>query len=214
MDEIRKRFDIHADNQQRFRFEIRRDAKVFVFKLLYGGSAYGFANQWEMAHISTSERYWQDLIDVFYNKYKGVRAWHTAIVQEAMATGQLVMPTGRIFTFPQREIVRNAMFWRPKILNYPVQGTGADLVAIGRVAAWKRLRAAGIPALWQSTVHDSVDLDVPPEACYNVCRIVKQAINDIPVNFQRLFGVEFDLPVDCEISYGPNLKEQTPYVES
>ncbi len=79
---------------------------------------------------------------------------------------------------------------------------------------WKRLRKAGIPVLFQSTVHDSVDLDIPPETCYNsVCRIVKESIEDIPDNFYRLFGIKFDLPVTVEIGYGPNLKDQKPFNE-
>ena len=124
------------------------------------------------------------------------------------------MPTGRIFSFDRSEVARRTFFWRPKILNYPVQGTGADLVSIGRVSMWKRLRKAGLPALFQSTVHDSVDLDIPSDVCYNsCCKIVKASIEDIPINFYRMFGIKFDLPVSVEIGYGPNLKELTPYNE-
>ena len=122
------------------------------------------------------------------------------------------MPTGRRFDFDRSEVINREWFWRPKILNYPVQGTGADLVSIGRVTMWKRLKKAGLPVLFTSTVHDSVDLDTPKEVCYNsVCQIVKESIEDIPINFERLFNTKFDLPVTCEISYGPNLKDQTAY---
>jgi DNA polymerase I-like protein with 3'-5' exonuclease and polymerase domains len=119
-----------------------------------------------------------------------------------------VAPTGRAYTFPRADVAHREWFWRPKILNYPVQGLGADLVAIGRVTMWKRLRRDQIPVLFQSTVHDSIDIDC--EACYNsrVVEIVKQSIIDIPTNFYRLFGVEFDLPLNSEVSVGPNLKDQ------
>jgi hypothetical protein len=118
------------------------------------------------------------------------------------------MPTGRVYQFPRADVAHREWFWRPKILNYPVQGLGADLVAIGRVTMWKRLRKLGIPVLFQSTVHDSIDIDC--ESCYNirVVEIVKQSIIDIPTNFYRLFGVPFDLPLNSEVSVGPTLKDQ------
>src|ERR1700674_820641 len=114
------------------------------------------------------------------------------------------MPTGRRFEFDRADVAKRLWFWRPKILNYPVQGTGADLVAIGRVTCWKRLRALGLPHLWVSTVHDSLDLDISLdkglETCYNVCRLIKSSIEDVPTNFERLFEVKFDLPITANIS--------------
>lgn len=125
------------------------------------------------------------------------------------------MPTGRAYSFDRLDVAHRPWFWNSKILNYPVQGTGADLVAIGRVTCWKRLnkfKNPEYPLLFVSTVHDSLDIDVHP--WYNikeVCNIVRQSIEDIPTNFQRLFGVPFDLPVGCEIGYGQSLGELTKY---
>lgn len=207
--------DIHATNMQVFRIKDRRDAKIFVFKLLYGGTAWGFARQPDFAHISTSVKFWEKLIDTFYKKYSGVAAWHEQLVREVVNTGKLVMPTGREFHYPQRDVIDRIWFWRPKILNYPVQGTGADLVCIGRVTAWKRIRQAQLsPVYWQSTVHDSVDLDVAPNLVYNVCDVVDKSFRDVPKNFERLFGQKFDLPVNVEIEFGKNLKETTKYVSN
>jgi len=126
------------------------------------------------------------------------------------------MPTGRVYSFPREDVANRLWFWRPKILNYPVQGLGADLVAIGRVTAWKRLHKQNLPVFWQSTVHDSIDLDVDNdlETCYNICTIVKKAIQDVPLNFERLFNVPFDLPLNSEISIGPNLKDQKEWNET
>jgi DNA polymerase I-like protein with 3'-5' exonuclease and polymerase domains len=121
------------------------------------------------------------------------------------------MPTGRVYSWDRLDVVRRLWFHRPKILNYPVQGLGADIVAIGRVTCWKRLRKEGIPALFVSTVHDSIDIDV--ESCYNrrVCEIVDESFQDVPKNFYNLFGVEFDLPIKTEIAYGDNLGELKEY---
>lgn len=204
--------DLHTTNQKTFGLPDRTTAKRFTFKMLYGGSDYGFSVDPLFNHVSRDIKFWKNIIDEFYGKYKGIKQWHDTLVREVLSSGQLVMPTGRVYEFDRRDVARRDWFWVPKIKNWPVQGTGADLVAIGRVTMWKRLRKAGIPVLFQSTVHDSVDIDIPPEVCYNsVCKVIKQSIEDIPLNFQRLFGIKFDLPVSVEIGYGPNLSELTPF---
>lgn len=203
--------DMHSRNQRLFKLPDRTAAKRFVFKLLYGGTAFGYAVDPSYFHISRSKKFWEKRIDEFYKKYSRIAEWHEELVREVVNTGRLVLPTGREFAYPRKDVIDRLWFWRPKILNYPVQGTGADLVCIGRVAAWKRLRKAGLAVKWQSTVHDSIDIDTPLEMVYNVCRTVDNAIRDIPVNFERLFGVKFNLPVIAEIEYGPNLKDTTKY---
>ena len=195
-------------NQARFNLPERVLAKTFVFRLIYGGQAYSYAHDPAFTHVSKSQKYWQEIIDEFYAKYKGMAQWHVRLVQEALETGQYVAPTGRTYLYPRADVANREWFWRPKILNYPVQGLGADLVAIGRVAAWKRLRVARLPVLFQSTVHDSLDIDVKEEYNNRVMKIVKGAVEDIPLNFERLFSVSFDLPLKAEITSGPNLKEQ------
>lgn len=206
--------DLHSLNQRLFKLPDRVTAKRFVFKLLYGGTAYGYSVDPNYAHISTSLKFWEKRINEFYDKYRRIHEWHEELVSTVVNEGCLQMPTGRQWLFPQRDVIDRLWFWRPKILNYPVQGTGADLVCIGRVAAWKRLRKAGLTqALWQSTVHDSLDLDVDNslELVYNTIKVIDKAIRDIPINFERLFNVKFDLPVKAEISYGPNLKDLQAY---
>jgi DNA polymerase I-like protein with 3'-5' exonuclease and polymerase domains len=219
LEEIRSGTDIHDDNKTRFGLPDRRIAKIFVFRLLYGGQAGGFAKSHLFSHISTNKKFWQEVIDEFYSKYKGIAKWHEGLVRSVLDKGQLVMPTGRVYSFDRREVASREWYWRSKILNYPVQGTGADLVAIGRVALWKRLRKTNYKVLFVSTVHDSIDLDCnlgldkPEEVCYNICTVVKKAIEDIPTNFERLFGVPFDLPVGCEIGYGHSLGSLTPFTK-
>lgn len=211
--EIVDQVDIHENNKSRFNLPERRIAKIFVFRLIYGGQAYSYAHDSDFNHISKSQDYWQKVVDEFYAKYKGINSWHDTLVKQVLDKGMLTMPTGRTFVFDRSDVAKRLWFWRPKILNYPVQGTGADLVTIGRVTLWKRLRASGIPHLFVSTVHDSLDIEC--ESCYtsSISSIVKQSFEDVPTNFQRLFGVKFDLPVSVEIAYGPNLNALTPYKE-
>jgi DNA polymerase I-like protein with 3'-5' exonuclease and polymerase domains len=203
-EEIRNRVDLHTNNQKRFNLPDRLIAKKFQFRLLYGGSCWAYAYDREFNWISDDPKYWQKIIDEYYAKYAGVQAWHEQIVRTVEQTGRLVMPTGRVYEY-QPYLKRGEYVWpRTTILNYPVQGLGHDLMAIARVVAFKRLKPVDPRILFVNSVHDSIILDIPDELCYTCCSTLEKVFEDIPINFRRQFGVNFNLPMRAECKYGPN----------
>ena len=206
-EEVRDGVDFHESNRVRFGLPSRTVAKRFKFKLIYGASAYGYANDSDFIDVSTSKQFWQGIIDEYYSKYSGVQRWHKELVAEAAEHGIHRNPTGREYEYPSQDVVLRNWFWRPKILNYPVQGLGADLVMIGRVSFWNRINKLGLRCLPILSVHDSivVDVDSSLETCYNIGIILKECIEDIPKNFEKLFGIPFDLPLTAEIKQGMDL---------
>ncbi len=56
-----------------------------------------------------------------------------------------------------------------------------------------------------NTVHDSIIVDFDSKVCDNISivKIVDQCFTDIPLNFKKLFGVEFNLPMRVECQVGP-----------
>ena len=161
--------------------------------------------------VSTNEKFWQKVVDEFYAKYTGLANWHTSLMQEATTTGMLRMPTGRIFKYHPTERRGDLVWPRTTILNYPVQGTGADIMCIARVSFARRFKAANITGSLISTVHDSIVVDVADNEVDRVCKMFHEVFNDIPMNFKRIFGKEFNLPARCEVEYGRNLKEMTTW---
>lgn len=203
--EIWNNVDQHTDNQTRFGLPSRLIAKTFVFRLIYGGSAYSYANDTNFTDVSNSESFWQNVIDEFYNKYTGLGQWHKDIVAKAMRDRKLTMPTGRVYNY-EPEVKYGKVKWpRTKILNYPVQGLGADLMAIARVSLANRLKGMKDVKLI-NTVHDSIIVDFNDKVCDNISivRLVDKCFTDIPTNFKKLFGVEFNLPMRVECQVGPN----------
>ena len=201
-DEIWNNVDQHTDNQNRFGLPSRLIAKTFVFRLIYGGSAYSYANDNNFTDVSTSESFWQNVIDEFYTKYKGLGQWHKEIVATAMKDRKITMPTGRVYNY-EPEVKYGKVKWpRTKILNYPVQGLGADLMAIERVSLNNRLKDMKDVKLI-NTVHDSIIVDFDSKVWDNISivKIVDKCFTDIPLNFQKLFGVKFNLPmrVECQV---------------
>jgi len=199
-------FDTHEDNRKRLKLPTRLIAKTFLFRLIYGGSSYAYAHDPEFTHVSTSDKYWQKIIDEFYSKYTGLHRWHGSLMREVVRTGKVVVPTGREYAYAK---IRGE--WpRTTILNYPVQGLGADLMAIARVSLYNRLKPKKLSSKLVCTVHDSIVIDSPKGEIDDVVTTVNGVWKDIPRNFYRLFGVEFDLPLRCEILVGSdwgNLEE-------
>jgi DNA polymerase I-like protein with 3'-5' exonuclease and polymerase domains len=107
--------DIHEVNRDRFklggqRFVVgetkeaaaerkqgRLIAKIFKFRLIYGGTAYSYANDSDFMGVSSSEKFWQNIIDEYYAKYQGIRVWHDKLIDEAKRTGKIEVPSR---TFP------------------------------------------------------------------------------------------------------------------
>jgi DNA polymerase I-like protein with 3'-5' exonuclease and polymerase domains len=133
-------------------------------------------------------------------------------MQEATTTGMLRMPTGRIYHYSPEERRGDLVWPRTTILNYPVQGTGADIMCIARVSFARRFIQRGITGRLISTVHDSIVVDVEDHEVDKVCKMFHEVFDDIPMNFKRIFGVEFNLPTRCEVEYGKNLKEMQTWV--
>ena len=205
--EIWENVDQHTDNQKRFNLPSRLIAKTFVFRLIYGGSAFSYANDPNFKDIG-GEKFWEGVINEFYSKYDGLGKWHTKIVNDAKRDRKLTMPTGRIYNY-EPDIRRGQVVWpRTKILNYPVQGLGADLMSIARVSLANRLRGlVGVKLI--NTVHDSIILDYDEKICDNISlvKLVDKCFSDVPANFEKLFGVKFNLPMRVECQVGPNWKD-------
>lgn len=199
--EIRDGADLHTDNQNRFGLPSRLIAKIFNFRLLYGGSAYSYANDPEFMGISKSDKYWQDVIDAYYDKYRGIKEWHKRLVKEAVEKGKIISPTGREYRFEKY----NGSIKDTQVKNYIVQGTGADLMALARVSFYNRVKRAELKeCLLVNTVHDSIVVDINQKVCDNkvVARIMHEVFDDLPKNFEKLFLTPFNVPMECEVLMG------------
>jgi DNA polymerase-1 len=204
--EVRDGVDFHEENRRLLGFTERRDAKFFKFRLLYGTSAYGFTHDSLFIPISSSEKYWQEVIDKYYDKYQGIRKWHSELIATAMRDGQLEIPSGRIFPITPDYNKREP--WPHTIIkNYPVQGFGADLVMLARLQARKLMQQKQLRSLLISTIHDSIVADCPDDEVETMGRILNQAVEDVPRLCKQVFDYEFSLPMTAEVQYGPNKKE-------
>lgn len=210
-EEIRNEVDQHTENQKAFGLPSRLIAKKFVFRLIYGGSAYAYANDADFKDVGGDQDFWQNVIDKFYQKYEGIAQWHSDLMLEAMSKGCVTIPTGRVFTFTPVQKRRGMEWPRTQILNYPVQGFGADLMILARLEVDKRMKKNGNNlfslCLPVCTVHDSIVYDVPVGYVDSTANAIFAAWRAIPDSFFNSFGHVFDLPCKVEVSVGDNWKD-------
>lgn len=210
MEEIRNGVDQHTINQRTFNLPDRRIAKIFVFRLIYGGSEWSYSLDPDFNWISHQPRFWRKRIDAFYDKYQGIRNQHDKWMQEATTMGRISMATGRYYPFsPYIDRKGESQWPRTKIINYPVQGLAADICSIARVSLRQRITDARVKFI--STVHDSIVVDLPPDddLIQSTVDSFNNVFTDLPSNFEHIFGVKFNLPLKVEILKGNNLKDLT-----
>lgn len=152
------------------------------------------------------ERFWDSVIEAFYEKYAGIASWHRTILRTAKSEGKIVVPSGRYFPFAPEGPRGN---WpEPKIKNYPVQGMSSDIVMLVRAAIFRRLigrRDDGI--LLVNTVHDSILVDCKSEHVQFVARTFRDVFKELPKMIDRCFKTKFNVPMDCTIEVGTNYRD-------
>jgi DNA polymerase I-like protein with 3'-5' exonuclease and polymerase domains len=204
--EIIDKQDIHGNNQQAFKLPSRLIAKIFKFRLIYGGSAYSYAMDTDFKEVGLDQKGWQDVIDAYYAKYWGMAIWHKKLIEEAQLNGRLTIPSGRYFPIAPDYSKKDP--WPTTIIkNYPVQGFGADLVMLARLEFRKMFLASGLQGYIVSTIHDSIVVDTPGENVYNISLMLKDAIEKVPELCRQIWKYDFYLPLTCEVQAGMNKLE-------
>ena len=80
-------------------------------------------------------------------------------------------------------------------------------MAVARVAAHKRIKAAKIPCDWISTVHDDIKVDTQEKYVQPIVDIFHSVFDDLPKNLKAFFGYEWVVPMECECKIGMTLKD-------
>ena len=213
IEEVLGKQDVHSINEKAFTLPSRLIAKTYLFRTIYNrGKGYAFTVDPNFMHVSTSVDYWDEVGKKFYKKYKGVDECHLAwgrLVAEGLP---IIGPSGRFWSIPKGvgRFGESQIPWNT-LTNYPVQGTGADVMAVARVAFRNRLRQkewGTIPKL-RSTVHDSIVVDTPAYLREPIVNLFHQVFDDIPKIMKKLFDYDWVVPLDCECKWGPNMKDMT-----
>ena len=185
---------------------IRTVAKVFQFRLLYGGSAYGMYMDNTMPRYSRKK--WQTIVGDYAEKYNVLTHWQGNNIDHVHKSGGwLQIQTGRLFFFDRLPNVDfNGYYYEPaKIKNYPTQGFAtADITPLAMVKLKERAVQEQIKSYIILNVHDSVVWDLFEDEVEQVADLCVDVFNTLPKYLNEYFGINFNIPLTGEFEVGPN----------
>jgi len=208
--EILEGQDTHDLNRVAFSLPSRLVSKIYLFRTIYRGSGWSFANDPNFMHVSTSVKYWDQVNEKFYKKYKGIDLCHKEWGKLVTEGRSIVGPFGREWNISLGRDKKGELYIPWTVLtNYPVQGTGADVMLLARVSFSNRLKKKewGKEVKLVSTVHDSIVVDAPSYLLQEIVNLFHQVFDDLIKNFKALFDYDWIVPLTCECKSGMNMKE-------
>ncbi|MAJ23846.1 MAG: hypothetical protein CMI75_08740, partial [Candidatus Pelagibacter sp.] len=138
--------------------------------------------------------------------YKGLKEWHTELVDGVMSEGIIRTPSGREFAFPHAERLHGGRISnQTAVVNYPVQSFAtADIVPLSCIRALRKFKELELESKIILTVHDSIVVDCHPSEFNSVIKSLVWAMSEIEAEMIQRFDYKPLLPLDVEVNYGPN----------
>ncbi len=155
--------------EQEITKEERQLAKAMNFGLIYGISARGLS---EYARSSYGVDLEISSADVFRKRFfkffHAFREWHESVKRELKENGEVRGSTllGRPY--------RASTF--TDAVNYPIQGTGADLLKLAVLMFDVETRKRGVSAKLVNLIHDEIVVECPQEQGEEVCEILEHSM--------------------------------------
>jgi DNA polymerase I len=198
-DDIRAGYDVHRGTASALLVvpfdsvtkEQRQDAKPETFRPLYGSKG----------NSPSTKRYARTFVERWPDIYRTQQGWTLRV----LADKQLRIESGLIFYWPDTTISKYGYVKHTtEIFNYPISSLAtADIIPIGLVYAWHRLRARGARSFINNTVHDSINAEVHPEEVKLFADTVKQAMTYDTLRYlDRVYGIKYTVPLGVEIKVG------------
>ena len=170
----------------------RRSAKAINFGLIYGMSAFGLARQ-----LGIDRRQAQEYIDLYFERYPGVRAFMDAIRAKVREERFVETVFGRrlfLADISSSNHARRQAAERAAI-NAPMQGTAADLIKLAMLSVDEWLGENGRGARIIMQVHDELVLEAPESDTESVAKTVAELMASV---------ADLAVPLKVDVGIGPN----------
>ena len=176
--------------------DMRRQAKVFNFGILYGMGAFGLA---QAADIDQKEA--GKFIEAYFSRFAGVAKYLEASKAFAREHGYVETELGRRRSVPeiQSQNVQVARSGERMAVNMPVQGLAADIMKLAMIAADQLVTEKySETATMLLQVHDEIIFEVREEAVADFTKDLKQVMETV---------YTLKVPLTVEIASGKNWGE-------
>jgi DNA polymerase-1 len=175
--------------------DMRRNAKMVNFGIIYGISAFGLADR---LNIARSEA--KSIIENYFRQYPDIKDYMDQSIQKARENGYVETIKGR------RRYLRdinsgNATvrgFAERNAINAPIQGSAADMIKIAMINIHNDIQKAGLKSKMLLQVHDELVFDAYKTELDELQKIVSERMKN---------ALSLSVPVEIGMGTGKNWLE-------
>ena len=156
--------------------QMRSAAKAVNFGIVYGISDFSLSQD-----IGVTRKEAKAYMERYFERYSGVHAYMTDIVERARKDGFVSTLMGRRRWLPELKSSNFNMrsFGERVALNMPIQGTAADIIKLAMIRVDARLRAEGLKARLVLQVHDELIVECPEEEAETVKKLLTEEMEGV-----------------------------------
>jgi DNA polymerase-1 len=175
--------------------EMRRQAKVINFGIIYGMGSFRLARELGISHKMA-----RTYIEHYFATYVGVKQFIDETIEKARKSGKVTTLLGRHRWLPdilsKNRTARE--FAERTAVNTPLQGTAADLIKLAMIQIHQALNQKSFRAKMLLQVHDELVFEVPPEEAERVQGLVRSIMEGV---------YELKVPLKVDVKTGSNWAE-------
>ena len=148
----------------------RAIAKMINFGISYGLTSYGLADNLDIPREQA-----QAYIDTYRARFPHVQDFTARVIEQAARDGYVTTLLGRRRLVPELR----ASNWNVRqggeriAINFPMQGSNADIIKVAMIRIHDRLRSEGRAAKLVLQVHDELLLEVPDAEVREIRELVR-----------------------------------------
>ena len=172
--------------------EMRRNAKMVNFGIIYGISAFGLSERLNIARKEAA-----DIIDQYFEKFPGIKKYMEDVVNQAKEKKYVETLFGRKRYLADIDS-RNANvrgYAERNAINAPIQGTAADMIKIAMVKIAEKMQEQKFSSRMILQVHDELVFDVKKSEKEKLIKLVTETMEN---------AVELEVPILVEVGEGEN----------
>ena len=175
--------------------ELRRQAKVINFGIIYGMGAFSLSRE-----LGISQQMAGTYIEHYFNRYRGVKRYTEETIAAARQSLRTSTLLGRIRRLPDINSKNHNLrkFAERTAVNTPIQGTAADLIKVAMIRVARSFEEQGLASRMLLSVHDEIVFEVPPEELEIVRRLGAEIMESV---------WDLRVPLKVNVSQGKNWAE-------
>ncbi|PKP51757.1 MAG: DNA polymerase I [Bacteroidetes bacterium HGW-Bacteroidetes-1] len=175
--------------------EMRRNAKMVNFGIIYGISAFGLS---ERLGISRGEA--ANIISNYFREYQGIKMYMTHQIEFARKNGFVETMLGRRRMLRDINVSNSVVrgFAERNAINAPIQGSSADMIKIAMISIHNVLAEKQMQSKMILQVHDELVFDAHHSEIDELKKLIEKHMKE---------ALPLSVPVEVEVNTGENWLE-------